>query len=107
MLNGETPTLPQGAFDFTQAYHPVTAPMGIESRFTWQPAPGVRSAVVLLHFSSQSATGYVLAGRSLREVEIREQKLSSYVGMCWLLTEALLFLMTIAVYLLAKRGRFA
>ncbi len=107
VLNGETPTLPQGVFNLTQAYHTVTTPMGIESRFTWQPAPGVRSAVVLLHFSSKNGIGYVLAGRSLREVEMREQKLSSYVVMCWLLTEALLFLMTITVYLLAKRGRFA
>jgi len=62
-LNGQTPTIPSGVFDYVRQ-------MG-EDRITWQPQPGVRSAIVVTQFKG-AHSGFVVAGRSLREVEIRE-----------------------------------
>jgi hypothetical protein len=50
-----------------------------ETRFTWQPAPGVRAAAVLTAYHG-SAPGYVLAGRSLRETEMLEDHILTVVG---------------------------
>lgn len=73
-LNGEMPKLPQGVFGYMKSHN--------EDRFTWQPEPGVRSAVVLARYNS----GFVLAGRSLREVEVREDKLFIQVSAAWLIS---------------------
>ncbi len=62
-LDGQIPTLPHGVFDYVR--------QNDEDRLTWQPQPGVRSAVVVTQFRGASS-GFVLAGRSLREVEKRE-----------------------------------
>lgn len=72
MLNDKTPELPKGVMDYTR--------QSGEDRFTWQPKAGVRVAVVLVH----SKGGFVLAGRSLREVEIREDQLQREVILGWL-----------------------
>ena len=45
-----------------------------ENRFTWQPGPGLRYAAVLDHFGG-AQPGFVLAARSLREVESRSDQL--------------------------------
>jgi hypothetical protein len=45
-----------------------------EDRITWQPAPGVRVAAVIVPYGGQQP-GFVLAGRSLRLVEQREDAL--------------------------------
>lgn len=73
-LNGQTPALPQGVFESVRQ-------MG-EDRLTWQPQPGVRSATVVTHFGG-SHPGFVLAGRSLREVELRESQLTQEVSLAW------------------------
>ncbi|HEY3993708.1 MAG TPA: hypothetical protein VGM01_12635, partial [Ktedonobacteraceae bacterium] len=62
-LNGQTPTIPSGIFDAVRQKG--------EDRITWQPQPGIRSAIVVVQFRG-SGGGFVLAGRSLREVEMRE-----------------------------------
>jgi hypothetical protein len=62
-LDGQTPTIPPGVFDYVR--------QNDEDRFTWQPQSGVRSAVVVTQFKGPNP-GFVLAGRSLREVEKRE-----------------------------------
>lgn len=74
-LNGQTPTLPSGIFDFVRRNG--------EDRITWQPQDGVRSAVVVTQFKG-SNTGFVLAGRSLREVEIREDNLLLLLNLGWI-----------------------
>lgn len=92
-LHSTAPSLPQGVFD-TRAWsapvigHHLTwmVPPG-ENRFTWQPEPGVRSAVVLVHVVGGQG-GFVAAGRSLREVEKREDQLSFNVFIAWILTMA-------------------
>ena len=65
-LNGKLSAPPQGVFDFVRANG--------EERVTWQPERGVRIASVVRR-SGAPAAGFVLAGRSLREVEEREANL--------------------------------
>lgn len=80
VLDGKTPVLPQGVFGY--------AGKNGENRFTWQPKNGVRSAAVLVSFGGKNP-GYVLVGRSLREVEKREQDLAIEVVTAWVV--ALMF----------------
>jgi hypothetical protein len=63
LLDVQIPIIPPGVFNDVR--------QNGEDRFTWQPQLGVRSAVVVTQFQG-SHPGFVLAGRSLREVEIRE-----------------------------------
>lgn len=65
-LKGVLPSLPAGS------YH--DARNNGEVRVTWEPQPGVRQAAVLVHTAGNH--GFVLATRSLREVESREDHLA-------------------------------
>ena len=67
-LHGEALAPPAGVFD--------AARTGGMDAITWQPEPGVRGAVVMVAY----ANGYVLAGRSLEQVELRESSLTLIVG---------------------------
>ena len=71
-LRGETPLPPPGVF--------TSVPNNGRNEVTWQPAPGVRSAAVVVAY----AHGYVLAGRSLRVVEERESSLGNSAIVAWL-----------------------
>ncbi len=70
-LEGVVPKPPKGVFEFTKDHG--------QDRITWQPKDNVRSAIVVQHYNG----GYVLAGRSLREIEIRENKLEKQIGAAW------------------------
>jgi hypothetical protein len=61
-LHGENPLIPQGVLDYTR--------QNGEDRVSWQPENGVRIAAVVVRYDN----GFVLAGRSLREVEKRESQ---------------------------------
>jgi hypothetical protein len=74
-LHGEIPHLPPGVTEYTRQHG--------QDRITWQPEPGVRSATVIVAVE-QGKGGFVLAGRSLREVEIRERQLDIQVLFGWL-----------------------
>ncbi|GAC1399397.1 MAG: hypothetical protein NVS4B12_15110 [Ktedonobacteraceae bacterium] len=74
-LNGQTPTIPSGVFDFVRRNG--------EDRITWQPQDGVRSAITVTQFKGAS-TGFVLAGRSLREVEKREDNILQLLNIGWI-----------------------
>jgi hypothetical protein len=76
-LHGQTPQPPAGVFDYTRQHG--------QNRVTWQPEPGVRSATVIVAVSGQQI-GFVLAGRSLREVEVRESRLTQMVALGCLAT---------------------
>jgi hypothetical protein len=65
LLHGEMPVPPPGVFEYTRANG--------QNRVTWQPEPAVRIAAVIQHFAG-AKPGFVLAGRSLREVEVRENQ---------------------------------
>jgi len=62
-LDGQMPTIPSGVFNSVR--------QSGTDKFTWQPRDGVRSAVTVTQFK-EASSGFVLAGRSLREVERRE-----------------------------------
>lgn len=66
VLDGKTPVPPIGVFQYATQHE--------ENRFTWQPRANVRIAAVLKKVSGNNAY-FVLAGRSLREVEVREDNL--------------------------------
>ena len=61
-LDGQAPMAPIGVLQSSRASG--------ENRVTWQPQPGVRIAAVGVRVPKDGA-GYVLAGRSLAEVESR------------------------------------
>ncbi len=77
-LHGNPPVVPNGIFDTTRQ-------RGGELRFTWQPEEGVRQAVVLKSFSGKNS-GFVLAGRSLLEIEKREDDVLLQVFLAWIVS---------------------
>lgn len=74
LLNGQTPTIPAGVFDDVRQTG--------EDRITWQPQPDVRSAIVVTQFRGPTP-GFVLVGRSLREVEQRESGIMLLSLLAW------------------------
>ncbi len=82
-LNQAIPVPPAGVFGYTAVHG--------QERVTWQPQAGVRVATVI----NRSKAGFVLAGRSLREVEAREDLLLKQVACAWFAA----VLMTIVIFL--------
>lgn len=106
VLDGKPPIVPSGVFDFVKTgldkpsilrpksfFYKFSQTQG-ENRFTWEPKEGVRIATVLTYYKSEKNSGYVLAGRSLREVEIREERLEHHVALAWIFTMAVSFIAT-------------
>jgi len=93
-LDGAPPRLPAGVFDpaawhaLIIGHHLNNSPVG-QDRFTWQPEPGVRQAVVLVATGDQKY--FVAAGRNMREVEQRIEHEGELVFAGWLATLAALF----------------
>jgi hypothetical protein len=83
LFHGIAPLLPEGVFTFTR--------QNGEDRVSWQPEPGVRAAVVVVAYAG-TQPGFVMAGRSLREVEICETNLEKMSGIAMLLALAGLLL---------------
>jgi hypothetical protein len=83
-LDGKFPRLRTGVLDFVR--------MNEEERVTWQPKPGVRIAAVVVH-TKLPTIGYILVGRSLKEIEIREHNLMASVFTCWVIAMALIVLL--------------
>ncbi|MDP4261063.1 MAG: hypothetical protein Q8941_00915 [Bacteroidota bacterium] len=83
VLNGKMPHLPKGVFDFAKTNG--------ENVFTWQPERSVRMAVVLKPLSSP-AYSFVAVGRSLNEIEKREQNLLWMAFISWLLCMGVIML---------------
>jgi len=77
-LNNQTPKIPQGVLDYAKANG--------QDRVSWQPQGGVRSAIIVTHFSNSKISGSVLAGRSLREPEKRIDMLGTQVALGYLVT---------------------
>ncbi len=70
-LDGKDPVLPPGIFSTVKAHD--------ESRFTWEPQKGIRIAAVVKKYNK----GYILAGRSMREIEKRENQLLMQTALVW------------------------
>lgn len=79
VLDGQTPRIPRGVLDHARTDG--------ENRVSWQPRPGVRSALVVRRYEGVHP-GFAASGRSLREVEVRESQLTSEVGGAWLVALA-------------------
>lgn len=94
-LDGKVPTPPAGVFDATKQHG--------EYRFTWQPKPGVRIAAVVTQYTGPQS-GFVLVGRSLREVEIRETNLEIMTGVAALLALVLTFLLIMYLVKMGEMG---
>ena len=73
-LNGQTPALPNGVL--------TSMGPGSEKKLTWQPQAGVRVAAVMV----AAQQGYVVSGRSLREVEDRIGALQHLILAAWALS---------------------
>jgi hypothetical protein len=92
-LDGQIPTIPAGVTDYVK--------QNGEDRITWQPQSGVRSAVVVTQFKG-SNSGFVLAGRSLREVEIREDNILYLLTVGWIGMLFASFLATMIIFSILK-----
>ncbi|HZZ98394.1 MAG TPA: hypothetical protein VFG51_00510 [Candidatus Saccharimonadia bacterium] len=87
-LDGTAPKLPPGVLEFTKLHH--------QDRVTWQPRSEVREAIVVTRFESTKSSGFVLAGRSLREVEVRESQVFSLAVLAGGSTILILLVLTYA-----------
>jgi hypothetical protein len=70
-LGGVAIVPPSGVFDFVRSHG--------EDTISWQPAPGVRSAIVVDAFDA----GFVVAGRSLKSTEDLESSLLWWAAAAW------------------------
>ena len=68
------PMLPSGVFDFARTHN--------GHRLSWQPRIGVRQALVVMPLTKG---GFVVAGRSLREVEAQKRRVLELVLVAWAL----------------------
>jgi len=93
-LNGAVPDMPPGVFDSVRASG--------EDRLTWQPQEGVREAAIVTQFGGNHP-GFVLAGRSLREVEDRESQLTQLVGLALIVGIVGSFVLCLAALWLSDR----
>lgn len=84
-LDGQIPVLPAGVFDYVRQHG--------EERVSWQPVlgntRGVRIAAVVERVNG-TQPGFVLAGRSMREVEMRQEQIGRMAGLAWLAMLALI-----------------
>lgn len=85
-LDGNVPPLPKGVLDYAGNHG--------QNILTWQPDTNVRIAAVVTQFQGKSS-GFVLAGRNLREIEKREQQLEGAVGIGWAATLVATFVATL------------
>ena len=80
-LNGTLPKPPAGIFKYADA--------NVEDVLTWQPENDVRMAMVFEKINAP-AEGFVAAGRSLKETEVRESNLLKMVAIVWFACIAIL-----------------
>ena len=69
-LYAKPPSLPLGVLEYTRKYG--------EDRITWTPDAGLRIATVVKRVEG-AAPGFIVVGRSLREVESRIDKLNQII----------------------------
>jgi hypothetical protein len=84
VLDGVAPVIPKSALDYANEHG--------QNRITWQPKDGVRIAAIIQKASTESGTVYVLAGRSLREIEKREAQVLIFAAVACALSLAIILL---------------
>jgi|SRR5579859_700393 len=95
-LNGQMSAPPAGVLAYAKAHE--------ENRVTWQPRPGVRNATIIVHYAGQKS-GFVLAGRSLREVEARISAIGRLIAAGWAVSLFVLLVVSLAFGLLNRLAR--
>ena len=95
VLHGQTPSVPTGVLEYTRTNG--------EDRVTWQPEAGVRIAAVVVHYDG-TQSGFVLAGRNMREVEKREAQTEqlSFLAMAAILAVSLVLVVFGEIFLRGK-----
>lgn len=85
-LNGATPIPPRGVFEYVRQHG--------EERVSWQPilgrTQGLRIAAVVQRVGG-AHPGFVLAGRSMREVEDRIDQVQKMASLAWMAMLGLIF----------------
>jgi len=101
-LDGKIPTPPPGVFDYVSSGGQRSIGSlkkklifkleggSEQNRVTWEPRENVRIAAVIAKYND----GFVLVGRNMREVEIREENLSHMVFAAWIVTLGATFVAT-------------
>lgn len=85
-IRGNYPIPPAGVFAYLRSHD--------SDSFTWEPAPGVRQAVVATYHRGQTPV-FILAGHSLREVEAHISQLTRIAAALWLVAMAGSFILTL------------
>lgn len=93
-LNKKIPAVP---VDFL-----LTAKNNGQSRITWQPEKGIKIAAVIIPFAGKAKGGFVLAGRSLREVQMRTSNIDMFCVSTWLILLAASYLINYIIKTYAK-----
>ncbi|MCX6715205.1 MAG: hypothetical protein NTX72_05340 [Candidatus Uhrbacteria bacterium] len=70
-----TPRVPRGILEWVTKHG--------EDRVTWQPQKDLRQAIVVTKFNGLR-NGYIVAGRSLKEIEKREGELDKVIAIGWM-----------------------
>ena len=91
-IGNSYPVPPKGVFDYAKNHD--------DNRLTWQPQNGVRLAIVVKKYFYNKTTSYIVVGRNLREIEMRENAIEEMIGAAWL---AALILSWFAIYLAKKQ----
>lgn len=97
-VDGKIPEAPKSSLDYAQAHG--------DNRLTWEPKSGVRSAVIIKPYSAKDGRGFVLVGKSLREIEARERQVLRFAGLGWVvaLFVSLFFVSVKHYYMLRTEG---
>jgi hypothetical protein len=89
LLDGIIPTVPSGVFDYVRSHG--------EERVTWQPRSGVRISSVV----TRTTGGFVVAGRNMREIEIREGTVFKLAAASWIVVNCMLLALWFLIPLFA------
>ena len=92
LLHGQLPLVPNGVFDFVRQHG--------EESVTWQPEPAVRQAAVIVAYSG-TQPGFVMAARSMREVEAQEDRILKLIAAGWALTMGAVLVVVVFADLIA------
>jgi hypothetical protein len=92
-LGGKFPAPPAGIFAHARTHG--------QNRVTWQPRPGVRNATVIIHYGGMRP-GFVLAARSLRQVEARVSNIGRLIAAAWAVSVCGLLVVFLALGFLSR-----
>jgi hypothetical protein len=105
-LGGTPPQLPAGIFNISSwgnyliGHHINGSPVD-QDRFTWQPEPQVRQAVIVVQTPDKKY--FVAAGRNMREVEQRIEHEGEIVFVLWAFTLACLLVASFSIWFLQRK----